>query len=205
MSVQIHPTAEVSDAACLGEGTRVWHQAQVREGAIIGRGCTIGKDVYIDAHVIVGDHCKLQNGVYLYRGVVLEDGVFMGPRATTTNDLHPRAIRSDGTPKGPEDWVVTPTRICRGAAIGAGAVLVCGVVVGAFAMVGAGAVVTRDVPPHGLALGNPARLRGAVCACGARLRQPIPGTAQVLCEACGERLSLESSLAALLRGDVPAA
>lgn len=200
MSVQIHPTAEVSSAARLGEGTRVWHHAQVREGAVVGRGCTIGKDVYIDADVVVGDHCKLQNGVYLYRGVMLEEGVFMGPRATTTNDRYPRAIRPDGTPKGVGDWVVTPTRIGRGAAIGAGAVLVCGVVVGAFAMVGAGAVVIRDAPPYGLVLGNPARLRGAVCACGARLRRLVAGSAQALCEACGARLSLEASLAALLRG-----
>lgn len=205
-SVYIHPTADVSPKAQLGEGVRVWNQAQIREGAVIGRGCIIGKDAYIDNQVEVGAHCKIQNGVFLYHGVTVEDGVFLGPRATTTNDLHPRAICPDGTPKGASDWVVTPTRICRGAAIGAGAIIVCGVTIGSFATVGAGAVVTRSVPPQGLVLGNPARLRGAVCPCGAPLRALDPAVSadpaappmRATCAACGATSTLTPEVAAVL-------
>ncbi len=187
----IHKTAEVSDQARIGARTRIWHGVQVREGAIIGVGCVVGKDAYIDADVIVGDHCKIQNGAYLYKGVVLEDGVFIGPRVTTTNDRTPRAVNPDGSPKGLSDWVIVPTRIRRGAAIGAGAVLVCGIEIGAFAMVAAGSVVTRDVPPLGLVMGNPARLRGAVCPCGARLRASR-------CGACGRENILLDEVAKTL-------
>lgn len=195
-SAIIHPSAEVSPRARIGAGTRIWHHVQVREGAVIGVGCVVGKDAYIDTEVIVGDHCKIQNGVYLYRGVVAEDGVFFGPRATTTNDRLPRAINPDGSPKGAEDWTITPTRICRGAAIGAGAVLVCGVTIGTFATVAAGAVVTRDVPPHALVMGNPARVRGAVCPCGARLRRLLEGTSIGACDACGLQVPLPAEVAA---------
>lgn len=190
MAIFVHPTADVSDRAQLGDGVRVWNQAQVRENALVGEQTQIGKDSYIDAGVHVGARCKIQNGVYLYHGVTVEDGVFLGPRATTTNDRTPRAVFPDGRLRGASDFVVTPTRICTGAAIGAGAILVCGITVGRFAMVAAGAVVSRDVPPFGLVRGNPARLVGAVCACGVRLvddtqvcatcGQPVPAEAQVL-------------------------
>ncbi len=169
MAVFIHPTADVSARARLADGVRVWNQAQIREDAVVGQDTLIGKDAYLDAGVHVGARCKIQNGVYLYHGVTVEDGVFLGPRATTTNDLTPRAIFPDGKQRGPSDFRVTPTRICEGAAIGAGAILVCGITVGKFAMVAAGAVVTRDVPAYGLSRGNPARLVGVVCACGAKL------------------------------------
>lgn len=192
----IHPSADVSPRARLGDGCRIWNNAQVREGAALGRGCIVGKDAYVDADVTVGDHCKIQNGVYLYKGVTLGDGVFMGPRATTTNDRQPRAIRPDGAPKGAADWVISETRVDRGAAIGAGAILVCGVTVGAFATVAAGAVVTRDVPPQGLVMGNPARLVGAVCPCGARLRQRDGLRAR--CAACGHDSELAPAVAATI-------
>ncbi len=171
----IHPTADVSPAAHIGPGTRIWHLCHVREGAAIGAECVLGRNVYIEDGVVVGDRCKLQNNVSMFRGVELADGVFVGPHATFTNDLHPRAINADGTLKGLADWAVSPTRVHRGAAIGAGAVIVCGTSIGRFALVGAGAVVTRDVPDHGLVLGNPARLAGYVCACARRLRPANDG------------------------------
>ncbi|MFM8323001.1 MAG: acyltransferase [Chloroflexota bacterium] len=140
----------------------------MREQAGIGRGCVISKDVYIDAGVQIGDNVKIQNGVSVYHGVTIEDGVFVGPSAIFTNDRRPRAINPDGTLKGAEDWQVSPTHICHGASIGAGAVVL-PVRIGAWAMVGAGAVVTHDVPEQALVLGSPARVVGYVCRCGARL------------------------------------
>lgn len=169
IDVRIHPTAEVSDAAELGPGVRVWNQSQVREGAKIGAGTILSKDVYVDAGVVVGEHCKIQNGISVYHGVTLEDGVFLGPHMVFTNDLRPRAINPDGSLKSATDWVLSETRIQRGASIGAGAVIVCGITVGPWAMIGAGAVVTRDVPAHGLVYGNPARLHGFVSPAGHKM------------------------------------
>ncbi len=165
----VHPSADVSPQASLGAGTRIWNRAQVREGAVLGAGCIIGKDAYIDAGVRLGDNVKVQNSALIYHGATLEDGVFVGPQACLTNDLYPRAINPDGTLKGASDWEAGETVVRYGASIGAGAIIVTGVEIGRFAMVGAGAVVTRDVPAHGLVLGVPARLAGYVCACGERL------------------------------------
>src|SRR5512139_3926573 len=135
MAVRIHPSAEVSEKARIGEGSSIWHHAQVREGARIGRNCIIGKGVYIDAGVSIGDNVKIQNYVSVYHGVTLEDGAFVGPHVCFTNDLRPRAINPDGSLKAADDWVLSLTRIRRGAALGANATIVCGVTVGAWAMV----------------------------------------------------------------------
>lgn len=170
MSIYIHPSADVSPKASIGEDTRVWHQAQVREGATVGSRCVIGKGVYIDVGVHIGNNVKIQNGVSIYRGVILDDGVFCGPGAVFTNDLYPRSINPDGSPRTASDWTVTDTHVGIGASIGANATIVCGVTIGPWAMVGAGSVVSRSVPAHGLVVGNPARLIGMVCACGARFR-----------------------------------
>ena len=171
----IHPTAVVEPGADIGSGTRVWHHSHVRDGARIGAGCTIGFSVYVDAGAVIGDRCKVQNHVSVYRGVVLEDDVFIGPAACFTNDRYPRVSA---------DWAVLPTRVRHGASIGAHATIVCGVELGAWSMVAAGAVVTRDVPSHGLVMGIPARLRAWVCACG----HPLPasgGDPPAECHECG--------------------
>ena len=188
----IHPTADVSPQAVIGPGTRVWHQAQVREGAHIGSNCIVGKGAYIDLSVTIGSNVKIQNGVYVYHGVTIEDGVFLGPGVILTNDKLPRAINPDGSLKADADWEVSPTLIRRGASIGAGAVILPGVTVGEFAMIGAGAVVTRDVPAHGLVHGNPARLRGYVCRCGRpliELHTDILDNDQWKCEICKEKFN----------------
>src|SRR5579859_6780905 len=168
-SPYIHPMAEVSPDAHVGAGTRIWRQAHVREQAYIGENCNIGKGVYIDAHVRIGSNVKIQNHVSVFEGVTLEDGVFIGPHVCFTNDMFPRAITPDGKLKSADDWEITPTLVKYGASIGAGAIIVCGVTIGEFALIGAGSVVTRDVPPHALVLGNPARPRGYVCRCAHRL------------------------------------
>jgi UDP-2-acetamido-3-amino-2,3-dideoxy-glucuronate N-acetyltransferase len=167
----IHPTAEVEAGAIIGEGTRVWHYCQVRTGAKIGADCNLGHSVYIDTGVVIGARCKLQNRVSVYHGVTIEDGVFVGPHVTFTNDKHPRAVTPEGRPMTDADWQVLPTLVQEGASIGAGAVILPGLTVGRWAMVAAGSVVTKNVPDHGLVVGNPARIRGYVCSCGRTLGQ----------------------------------
>ncbi len=171
MAPYIHPTAEVSAQAEIGVGTRIWANAQIREFAVIGDRCIIGKGAYIDMRVIIGSNVKIENYVSMFEGVTLEDGVFVGPHVCFTNDMFPRAINVDGTLKGPEDWEITPTQVGYGASLGAGTVVRCGVTIGRFALIGAGSVVTRDVGPHVLAVGNPARARGYVCKCAYQLER----------------------------------
>ncbi len=193
--VRIHPTAEVSDRAEIGVGSSIWHQAQVREGARIGRNCIIGKGVYVDAGVVLGDNVKVQNYVSIYHGVTIEDGVFCGPHCVFTNDKHPRAINPDGTLKAADDWELGETRVKTGASIGANAVVVCGIIVGEWAMVGSGAVVTRDVPDYGLVWGNPARLHGFVCPCSARLERVGVGKGVVhaRCPQCATNIDIPTT------------
>jgi len=179
----IHPTADVSPDAQIGEGTRIWHEAQVREGARVGRECILGKGVYVDKDVVVGDRCKIQNRASLFHGVVLMDGVFVGPHVAFTNDRFPRAVNPDGSLKSDDDWEQEPTFVQRGASVGAGAVVLPGVTIGEWAMVGAGAVVTSDVPAHAIVKGNPARIAGWACTCGRPLR--ISEAREWHCERCG--------------------
>lgn len=165
----IHPTSDVSPDAKIGSGTKIWQHCQVRENAEIGSNCILSKGVYIDAGVKIGSNVKIQNGISVYHGVRLEDGVFCGPHCVFTNDKRPRSINPDGTLKGGDDWEVSETLVKKGASIGAHATIICGIVLGRWAMVGAGAVVTKDVPDYGLVVGNPARLIGFVCPCGEKL------------------------------------
>jgi acetyltransferase-like isoleucine patch superfamily enzyme len=170
-NIKIHPTAEVSPRATLGDGCRIWNNVHIREDVKMGVNCIVGKDAYVDFGVVIGDNCKIQNSALLYHGATIEDGVFIGPRACLTNDVRPRAINPDGSLKGADDWEVGRILIRRGAAVGAGAIILPDVTVGQWAMVAAGAVVSRDVPDYGLVVGVPARLVGYVCADGTRLQQ----------------------------------
>ena len=160
-----HPTAVV-ESDIIGDGTRIWHFAHVREGAKIGKNCIIGKSVYIDAEVEIGNGVKIQNFVSVYKGIKIEDDVLIGPSVTFTNDLYPRAF-SWG-----EDKIIS-TVVEKGASIGANSTIVCGLVIGEYAMIGAGSVVTKDVPPFGLVYGNPGELKGFVCYCGRKLSEII--------------------------------
>jgi UDP-2-acetamido-3-amino-2,3-dideoxy-glucuronate N-acetyltransferase len=165
---RIHPTAEVSVEAAIGDDTRIWAGVQVREDAQVGRNCNIGKNAYIDRGVRVGDNVKIQNNASLYEGLTVEDGAFIGPHVIFTNDRIPRSIRPDGALKGFDDWQISRTRVRYGAAVGAGSIIIAGVTIGRWALVGAGSVVTRDVQDHALVVGNPARVIGYVSAGGTR-------------------------------------
>lgn len=145
---------------------------------MIGRDCVIGKNVYVDANAIIGSRCKIQNNVNVYQGVVIDDDVFVGPSATFTNDLIPRAFNSE--------WSVTPTKVARGASIGANATIVCGTAIGEYAMIAAGATVTRDVSPHQLVGGTPARHMGWVCRCGVVLSRNEKAPSNFTCPSCEE-------------------
>jgi UDP-2-acetamido-3-amino-2,3-dideoxy-glucuronate N-acetyltransferase len=184
--MSVHHTAEVSDAAVIGPGTRIWHQAQVREGARVGANCVVGKGAYIDVDVDVGDNVRIQNGAFLYQGCSIEDGVFIGPGVCFTNDKRPRAINLDGGARGPGDWEVGRIVVRYGASLGCGAIILPDVTIGRHAMIAAGAVVSRDVPDYGFAMGVPARIQGFVCACGFKLMGLVP-TPDVACAHCSLR------------------
>jgi acetyltransferase-like isoleucine patch superfamily enzyme len=195
MSIRIHPSADVSEKAVIGEGTSIWHHAQVRENVKIGDNCIIGKGVYIDADVSIGNNVKVQNYVSIYHGVTVEDGVFVGPHVCFTNDMRPRAINPDSSLKAADDWVLSETLIKRGAALGANSTIRCGIIIGEWAMVGSGSVVTQDVPTYGLVYGNPARLHGFVCPCGGRLEKELQKGDDIIsrCSICGQQTLLSTS------------
>lgn len=187
MAARITETADVSPDAVIGDRTTVWHLAQVREGATIGEDCIIGRGAYIGSGVRLGRACKVQNYALVYEPAEIGDGVFLGPAVVLTNDTNPRAVNPDGSPKSAADWQPVGVRIDDGAAIGARAVCVAPVHIGAWATVAAGAVVTRDVPPHALVAGVPARQIGWVGRAGQRLLPDDDDGAQLRCPATGTR------------------
>jgi len=162
-NVYIHPTANVSDKALIGAGTKVWINVQIRENAQIGEGCILSKDVYVDHAVRIGDRCKIQNSVSVYNGVSIGDDVFVGPNVAFTNDRVPRAFNTD--------WRITETTVETGASLGANSTIVCGITIGEYAMVAAGSVVTKDVAPYTLVMGNPARPAGKIDKMGNRIAE----------------------------------
>lgn len=168
-----HETAIISEMAEIGEETKIWVNCQIREGVKIGRKCIVGKDTYIDENVTIGNEVKIQNGVSVYHGVTIRDRVFIGPNVAFSNDMYPRAFN--------EDWQVCDTIVEEGASIGANSTIICGNKIGRYAMVGAGSVVTKDVPPHALVMGNPARIKGYVCQCGSKI-------VDNMCSKCGFKL-----------------
>ena len=172
-----HETAIVEDGAKIGAGTRIWHHAHIRSGAVIGHDCSLGKNVFVDGGAVIGDRVRIQNNVSVYTGITIEDDVMLGPSTVLTNDRFPRAHGFE--------WETTPTLVQRGATVGANATIVCGVTLGAWSMIGAGAVVTRDVAPNELVVGNPARHFGWVCWCGEVVARTIDAPAGSVCKRCG--------------------
>jgi UDP-2-acetamido-3-amino-2,3-dideoxy-glucuronate N-acetyltransferase len=179
--VKVHPTALVETDA-IGTGTSIWAFCHVMAGAVIGRDCNVGDGCYIETGARVGDGVTIKNGCMLWEGVTVEDGAFIGPGVVFTNDARPRSPRAEhGRARYADAGWLERTIVRRGASIGAAAVILPGLVIGAHAMVAAGAVVTRDVADHALAVGSPARLAGWVCACG----RPLALAGEVArCEGC---------------------
>ncbi len=158
----VHETAVVDDGCTIGRDSKIWHFSHILGGTTIGEACIIGQNAMIGPDVTIGNHCKIQNNVSLYKGVTLEDGVFCGPSAVFTNVNTPRAEI-----ERKNEYL--PTHVGRAATIGANATIVCGHTLGAYCLIGAGAVVTKDVKPHALMVGNPARQIGWVSHAGERL------------------------------------
>jgi acetyltransferase-like isoleucine patch superfamily enzyme len=185
VTARIQPSADVSPEATIGDGSSVWHLAQVREQAVLGRNCVIGRGAYVGPGVVMGDNCKLQNYALVYEPARLEDGVFVGPAAVFTNDHFPRAVTPDGTLKRGEDWEAVGVTCKRGSSIGARAVCVAPVTIGAWALVAAGSVVVADVPDFALVAGVPARRRRWVGRAGVPLE--ADGESAWRCPQTGER------------------
>ena len=169
MTTRISDDAQVAGDVTIGDGTQVWNLVQIREGACIGAECVVGRGAYIGIGVRLGDRCKIQNNALVYDPAAIGDGVFIGPGAILTNDRLPRAISPTGELKRADDWDPVGVTVETGASIGAGAVCVAPVRIGAWAMVAAGSVVVRDVPDHALVAGNPARQIGWVGRNGRRM------------------------------------
>ena len=171
----IHESAVIDIGAVIGEGTRVWHWVHVCSGANIGADCSLGQNVFVANNVSIGNNVKIQNNVSVYDAVTLEDDVFCGPSMVFTNVYNPRSSVNRKSE-------YRETLVKRGASLGANSTIICGVTIGEYAFVGAGSVINRDVPPHALMVGVPARRIGWMCICGERLA----GEGAVRC-GCGQR------------------
>jgi len=173
----VHGSSYVDSPASIGAGTKIWHFSHIMSNCRIGERCNIGQNVVISPDVTIGNNVKIQNNVSVYTGCILEDDVFCGPAMVFTNVVNPRSqvVRKHE---------YRQTLVRRGASLGANSTIVCGITIGQYAFIGAGAVVTRDVPDFALVYGNPARLRGWMCACGIKLE--FNGKDRVCCGDCGQ-------------------
>ncbi len=178
-----HETAVV-DAGCqIGSGTKIWHFSHIMPRAVIGRNCNIGQNVVVSPEVVLGNSVKVQNNVSIYTGVTCEDDVFLGPSMVFTNVINPRS----GVVRRGE---FIPTRVRKGVSIGANATIVCGIEIGTYAFIGAGAVVTKNVKPYALVVGNPAIQKGWMSEFGWKLEFDESGVAT--CQESGQVYKLEN-------------
>jgi len=179
-----HPTAVIDEGCEIGNGVKIWHFSHVLPGSVIGDDCNIGQNVVVSAGVKLGKNVKVQNNVSLYEGVICEDDVFLGPSMVFTNVINPRSaiIRKHE---------YKHTLVKKGASIGANATIVCGNNIGEFSFIGAGAVVTKEVPPYALVIGNPARQTGWVSEYGIKLKFDEDG--QAVCNESGEKYVLKDN------------
>lgn len=177
-----HETAVIDDGCKIGKGTKIWHFSHIMKDSEIGENCNIGQNVVVSPGVKLGKNVKVQNNISIYTGVICEDDVFLGPSMVFTNIINPRSaiIRKDQ---------YAATIVEKGASIGANATIVCGNRIGSFSFIGAGAVVTKDVKPYSLVIGNPARQAGWMSEFGHKLAFDNTGTAK--CPESEERYRLE--------------
>ena len=173
----VHESAVVEGDVTIGKDTKIWHFSKLLGPLTIGDRCSLGQNVVIEKNVTLGNNVKIQNNVSVYNGVVVEDDAFLGPSCVFTNVLNPRSHVERKTE-------FRPTRVGRGATVGANATVVCGHDLGDYCMIGAGAVVTGDVPAHALVVGVPARIHGWVCRCGVRLE--FGDSREATCPDCGD-------------------
>ncbi|MBL6448340.1 N-acetyltransferase [Fulvivirga sp. 29W222] len=179
-----HETAVIDEGCDIGEGTKIWHFSHIMPNCVIGKGCNIGQNVVVSPDVVLGNNVKVQNNVSIYTGVTCEDDVFLGPSMVFTNVINPRsAINRRG------DYLKTTVE--KGASIGANATIVCGNKIGRYAFIGAGAVVTKEVPPYALVVGNPSRQKGWISEYGHKLNFDSNG--QATCPESGERYKLDNN------------
>ena len=178
-----HKTAVIDKGCKIGKGTKIWHFSHIMTGSEIGENCNIGQNVVVSPGVKLGRNVKVQNNVSIYTGVICDDDVFLGPSMVFTNIINPRSqiIRRDN---------YETTIVEKGASIGANSTIICGNIIGRYAFVGAGAVVTRDVKPYALVIGNPARQTGWMTEYGHRLNFDDKGYA--VCPESNERYHLEN-------------
>ena len=159
-----HDKAIVDDGADIGDETRVWAFAHVQKNSHVGSHCNICHGAYIEKGSVVGHYVTIKNNVSIFDGVTIEDDVFIGANVSFINDRFPRSNRKD-------EWTLEKTLVKKGATIGAGSVILCGITIGQYALIGAGSVVTKNVPDHALVVGNPAKFKGYVCSCGRPLNE----------------------------------
>lgn len=178
-----HETAVIDEGCRIGKGTKIWHFSHIMKDCVIGEDCNIGQNVVVSPGVALGRNVKVQNNVSIYTGVVCDDDVFLGPSMVFTNVINPRSaiVRKDEYKQ---------THVGRGASIGANATIVCGNNIGEFAFIGAGAVVTKDIAPYSLWVGNPAKQIGWVSEYGHRLI--FGNNNEAVCPESGEVYKLES-------------
>lgn len=179
-----HSTAVIDEHCVIGEGTKIWHFSHVMTGSVIGKNCNLGQNVVVSPKVVLGNNVRVQNNVSIYEGVICEDDVFLGPSMVLTNVINPRSAVS-------RKAEYKTTLVKKGATIGANATIVCGNTIGEYAFIGAGAVVTKDVPPYALIIGNPGRQTGWMSEYGHKLHFDGNGTA--VCEESGQRYKLENN------------
>jgi UDP-2-acetamido-3-amino-2,3-dideoxy-glucuronate N-acetyltransferase len=179
-----HATVVIDDDCIIGTDTKIWHFSHIMSNSTIGKGCNIGQNVVISPNVILGNNVKVQNNVSIYTGVICEDDVFLGPSMVFTNVINPRSavIRKDQYQK---------TIVKKGASIGANATIICGNNIGEFAMIGAGAVVTKEILPYALVVGNPAKQIGWISQYGHRLSFKDNNIA--ICKESNQKYKLENN------------
>lgn len=178
----IHPTAVVDNDVEIGDGTKIWHFVHICSEATIGKNCVLGQNVFIDKGVQIGDRVRIQNNVSVFKGVTVEADVFLGPSCVFTNVINPRAFISRKNE-------FAPTLVRQGVTVGANATILCGHELGPYCFIGAGSVVTSDVSPYALMVGNPARRIGWICRCGQRLGDHAPHR----CKACDAAYTVTES------------